>query len=303
MVAYGALDLKAEAMAAAIYGFDPTKPPRAVALSNAEFSRRAAVLAERDDQAGLADGWAVASKLFDALYIDDNTVKVAIQKVRDPRAFPDNEPRLGTLVEAFSPEQRARFNDGAIRVLSTPFTCDWCWVDDTTWADAALSQRAVEAFGSSTGLERWQYIGLVNVAGEGLWNGSTVAAPSAARQLMLTAAVSSADTSASTRLAALIIAAHTGMLQSEVQALAAAVDRLNETDLYAVATSSHNTPSGLHRTARQSEEFRREILDQRRQWLAFWRALLTRVDLIPEGEKREIATRRINEKLAAYDIP
>ncbi|MDQ6435070.1 hypothetical protein RB623_13520 [Mesorhizobium sp. LHD-90] len=299
MVAYGALDLKTEVMAAAIYGFDPTKPPRALSLSNAELSHQAAMLAERGDQGGLADGWALTSRLFDARYIDDNAVKVAIQKVRDPRAFPIDELRLGRFVQAFSPEQRARFNDGAIHVLSTPSICKWCWVDDTTWTDVALAHRAVEAFGSTVGLERWQYIGLVNVAGATAWNGPTATAPGANRQLMLTTAVSSADASASTRLAGFIVATLTEMLQSEAQALTAAVDKLDQSDIYAVATSRYNSPSQLDQIAHRNRSFPREIFVQKPEWLAFWNALLAQVDIIPAGEKREIATRHINEKLAA----
>lgn len=298
VVAYGVLDLTTQAMASAIYGFDPTTPPKPAAVPNAVLSARAAALAERGDMAGLSAGWAIVTDLFASGYMDDGMLRVAVQKIRRPDPYPKDKLPLGNFVRALDPPRRARFNDGILRVLTTPAACDWCHLENIDWNDEGLERRATEAFRNTIGLERWQYMGLVKLAGAIVWNGMPVTPPGENRRALAQAAVSSVDTSASARLASFIVAIRSEWLEDEVPALTAAAGRLDPEDLYWVATRGYNAPSTFDQVAKWQKNFERDLFVRQPQWLEFWRTILSRLETIPDAAKRDMATRHANEKLA-----
>ncbi|MBZ9845651.1 hypothetical protein [Mesorhizobium sp. CA5] len=286
VVNYGDVDLTPQAMAAAIYRFDPSLPPKPKTAHPAVLAEQAFALASRGD---LSAALNIVALLDRKNYLDDNMVKAAayaIFKIKSDIAG-GRLPRLDKFADKLNVRQRNLLNDEIIRILTTPATCR-CRA--FLFSSADLGQRAIDAFQNTSDLEQWQYDGLLTAT-------MYVATPFREhRQKLFASIMASHDPSNGRRLVSYARMAGLTLLDAEMRALMSKLPELRGEELFLLAVDVR-LPSPAQ-AARFSSTYDPQLNVHSDTWRAFWGAMRSQASRIPDDKQRLRALDEIGKRQA-----
>jgi len=286
LVSYGDVDLTSQAMAAAVYGFDPRQPPKPE-QNFALVAKRALELASAGDYGAALSNVVLLDK---ANFLDDNMIRAAAYNIFagvNSNVAGGRLSSMSQFSEKLSSRQRALLNEEVIHILTTPRECN-CRA--FLFNSKELGVMAVENFQNKTGLELWQYKGLMSAT-------MYIATPfDQYQKTLFTGIMASRDQSNAFRIIAYLNMASWHLRDDELRALTAKLTEMDADGVYAMATENVGLPSPST-IARISKSFDPGVIVKADTWNAFWIAIRANASRIPATDRRDRAIERIEKKL------
>lgn len=278
LVSYGDLDLRSQTMAAAIFGFDPSRPPKPE-QNLALVAKRASDLASAGDYGAALSNVTLLDK---ANFLDDNMIKAAAYNIFvnvNSNVVGGRLPSLRQFSDKLSNQQRALLNGEIIRILTTPRKC-YCRA--FLFDSKELGQMAIDAFQNAADLELWQYNGLLTAT-------MYISTPfEQYRSALLSSIMVSHDQSNARRIVAYLYKADWNLRDDDMRALTAKLTELDADGIYLMATQTagFHSPSQI---AKFHKSFDPEIAVRADTWNAFWSAMRVHASRIAEPDRQERA--------------
>ena len=261
VVSFGDVELTPQAMAGAIYAFDPTLPPKPNTADKAILAERAFELVSSGDYGAAL---AIVTSLDKANFLDDSMIRAAAYSIlMDGIGVVQSNrlPDMGKFSDKLTPEQRKLLNDEIIRILTTPTKGRH---RAFLFKSKELGQRAVDTFKHVPELELWQYQGLLTAM-------IYVATPSQDyRQELFASIMASHDPSNGRRIVAYLDRA--GLSDEEMRALTPKLAEIDGEDIFSIAMYSLYLPSPS-RARKLNSTFDPEVAVKGETWSAFWVAM------------------------------